>query len=117
MTTANRAAARRMVQWHGRFSGLFGRKESREHSLLYVKGLLSNLDQSVEPIALHFSRGPDGGAATQNEVVALQGFVTASPWKRGMCSPKSRRSSPKSWFPVPRMVDRHGGRDRRVGVR
>ena len=79
-----RAAARRMVQWHGRFSGLFGRKESREHSLLYVKGLLSNLERkSVEPIALHFSRGPDGGAATQNEVVALQGFVTASPWEAG----------------------------------
>ena len=78
------AAARRMVQWHGRFSGLFGRKESREHSLLYVKGLLSNLERkSVEPIALHFSRGPDGGAATQNEVVALQGFVTASPWEAG----------------------------------
>ncbi len=37
----------------------------------------------MEPIALQFSRRPDGGAATQNEVVALQGFVTASPWEAG----------------------------------
>ena len=66
------------------FSGLFGRKESREHSLLYLKGLLSNLERkSVEPIALPFSRSPHDGPATQNEVVALQGFVTASPWEAG----------------------------------
>ena len=79
-----RAAARRVVQWHERFVGLFGRKESREHSLLYLKGLLSNLERkSVEPIALQFSRSPDGGAATQNEVVAMQGFITTSPWEAG----------------------------------
>ena len=28
-----RAAARRMVDWHRRFVGLFGRRESQEHSL------------------------------------------------------------------------------------
>ncbi len=79
-----RAAARRMVDWHRRFAGLFGRKESQRHSLVYLKGLLSNLERkSVEPIALQFSRRSDGGAATQNEVVALQGFVTASPWEAG----------------------------------
>ena len=79
-----RAAARRMVDWHRRFAGLFGRKESQGHSLVYLKGLLSNLERkSVEPIALQFSRRPDGGAATQNEVVALQGFVTSSPWEAG----------------------------------
>ena len=79
-----RAAARRMVDWHQRFVGLFGRKESQGHSLVYLKGLLSNLERkSVEPIALQFSRRPDGGGATQNEVVALQGFITASPWEAG----------------------------------
>jgi SRSO17 transposase len=79
-----RAAARRVVQWHGRFSDLFGRKESQEHSLQYLKGLLSNLERkSVEPMALHFSQGPDGGAATQKEVIALQGFLTHSPWEAG----------------------------------
>jgi SRSO17 transposase len=79
-----RAAARRMVDWHQRFVGLFGRKESQGHSLVYLKGLLSNLERkSVEPIALQFSRRPNGGAATQNEVVALQGFVTSSPWEAG----------------------------------
>ncbi len=79
-----RAAARRMVDWHRRFAGLFGRKESQRHSLVYLKGLLSNLERkSVEPIVLQFSRRSDGGAATQNEVVALQGFVTASPWEAG----------------------------------
>ena len=40
-----------MVQWQGRFSGLFGRKESREHSLLYVKGLLSNLERKSVGVA------------------------------------------------------------------
>jgi SRSO17 transposase len=66
-----RAAARRVTQWHERFAPLFGRKESREHSLVYVKGLLSNQKRkSIEPLALHFARGPQGAAATQNEVAA-----------------------------------------------
>jgi len=79
-----RAAARRMVDWHGRFAGLFGRKESQEHSLVYLKGLLSNLERkSVEPIALQFVRCADDRAATQKEVVALQGFLTNSPWEAG----------------------------------
>ena len=78
------AAARRMVDWHQRFVGVFGRKESQRHSLVYLKGLLSNLERkSVEPIALQFSQRPNGDAATQNEVVALQGFVTSSPWEAG----------------------------------
>ena len=78
------AAARRMVDWHRRFAGLFGRKESQGHSLVYLKGLLSNLERkSVEPIALQFSRRSNGDDAAQNEVVALQGFLTASPWEAG----------------------------------
>jgi SRSO17 transposase len=77
-----RAAARRVTHWHDRFTPLFGRREAQEHSLIYVRGLLSEqLRKSIEPIALRFARGPGDAAATQNEVVALQGFITFSPWK------------------------------------
>jgi SRSO17 transposase len=77
-----RAAARRVTRWHDRFAPLFGRKEAREHSRVYVKGLMSNQPRkSVEPIALQFASGADGTAATQNEVVALQSFLTESPWE------------------------------------
>jgi SRSO17 transposase len=76
-----RAAARRVTQWHERFASLFGRVESQGHSLVYLKGLMSDQKRkSVEPIALQFARGPNGAAATQNEVVAMQGFITQSPW-------------------------------------
>ena len=77
-----RTAARRVTEWHGRFAGLFGRKEPQRHSLVYLKGLLSDQRRkSVEPIALQFARGRNGAAATQKEVVALQGFLTQSPWE------------------------------------
>lgn len=77
-----RAAARRVTQWHDRFAPLFGRREAQEHSRIYVKGLMSDRPRkSVEPIALQFARRPDGAAATQNEVVALQSFITESPWE------------------------------------
>jgi len=79
-----RAAAARVVQWHRRFARLFGRKEAQEHSLVYLKGLLSDqARKSVEPIALRFARRRDGGAAAQKEVVAMQGFITVSPWEAG----------------------------------
>jgi SRSO17 transposase len=77
-----RAAAKRVVQWHQRFGGLFGRKEPRKHSLIYLQGLMSEQKRkSVEPIALQFARRRDGAAATQNEVVAMQGFLTQSSWE------------------------------------
>jgi SRSO17 transposase len=77
-----RAAARELGRWHERFAPLFGRKEAREHSRVYVKGLLSNQPRkSIEPIALQFARSPRGDPAAQKEVVALQGFITHSPWK------------------------------------
>jgi SRSO17 transposase len=37
----------------------------------------------VESIALRFARSPDGGPATQKEVVALQEFMRVSPWEAG----------------------------------
>ena len=58
-----RAAAKRVTEWHGRFVPLFGRKEAREHSQVYVKGLLSNQERkSIEPLALQFARGADRAA-------------------------------------------------------
>ena len=76
-----RAAAKRLMAWHQRFARWFGRKEAQEHSLVYLKGLMSDQKwKSVEPMALRFARGRNGAAATQKEVVALQGFITASPW-------------------------------------
>jgi len=76
-----RAAAKRLMVLHQRFARWFGRKEAQEHSVVYLKGLMSDQQwKSVEPIALHFARGRNGAAATQKEVVALQGFITASPW-------------------------------------
>ncbi len=77
-----RAAARRVTRWHERFGPLFGRREAEEHSRVYVKGLMSDQPRkSIEPIALQFARGPKGEAAAQNEVVALQSFITESPWE------------------------------------
>ena len=79
-----RAAAKRVVRWHERFAGLFGRKEPQAHSLVYLKGLMSDQKRkSVEPIALQFARGRNGAAATQREVVAMQEFLTRSPWEAG----------------------------------
>jgi len=95
-----RAAAKRVVQWHGRFVGLFGRKEPQGHSLVYLKGLMSEQKRkSVEPIALHFARAPDGAAAARKEVVALQGFLTQSPWEANDVFQEIHAVLPKSWCP------------------
>ena len=114
-----RAAARRVTRWHERFAPLFGRKEAQEHSRVYVKGLMSDQKRkSVEPIALQFARGPDGAAATQNEVVALQGFLTQSPWEVTDVFREIQAVFAEELMPTSAaMVDRHGGRDRRVGLR
>ena len=78
------AAAPRVIRYHKRFKNLFGRREAQEHSFLYLKGLMSDQEcKSVEPMALRFARSPGGGPAMQNEVVAMQGFITDSPWEAG----------------------------------
>lgn len=79
-----RAAGRRMARWHQRFVALFGRREAQEHSEVYLRGLCSNLRRkNVEAIALRFAKARDGAAAEEKEVVAMQSFVTASPWEAG----------------------------------
>ena len=52
-----RAAGRRIARWHKRFVGLFGHRETREHSEVYLRGPLSNLRRkNVEAIALAAGR-------------------------------------------------------------
>jgi SRSO17 transposase len=81
MTTNEvRAAAAELAQFHHRFAPLFGRKEARAQSLIYLHGLLSASGRkSAEPIALQFGQ-LDADGIGQNQVLALQRFVTYSPW-------------------------------------
>ena len=82
MTTDElRAAADELVVLHRRFAPLFGRKEAREHSLVYLRGLLSAEGRkSVEPMALVFGKAAADPDEAQREVLAMQRFLTLSPW-------------------------------------
>jgi SRSO17 transposase len=81
MTTSElRAAAGELVHLHQRFAPLFGRKEARAQSLIYLNGLLLTPGRkSAEPMALTFGQ-PDDDGISQNQVLALQRFLTYSPW-------------------------------------
>jgi SRSO17 transposase len=84
MTTSEvRAAAAELVYLHERFAPLFGRKEAQAQSWVYLNGLLLGQERkSAEPIALAFGRaGPEG--LRQSQAVALQRFLTCSPWEHG----------------------------------
>jgi SRSO17 transposase len=81
MTTIElRAAAGELVYLHQRFAPLFGRKEPQAQSLIYLHGLLlAPGRKSAEPMALVFGEPEDDGIS-QNQVLALQRFLTYSPW-------------------------------------
>jgi SRSO17 transposase len=81
MTTYElRATARELVHLHQRFAPLFGRKEARAQALVYLHGLLlASGRKSAEPMALAFGQAGDEGIS-QNQVLALQRFLTYSPW-------------------------------------
>jgi SRSO17 transposase len=81
MTTIElRAAAEELVHLHQRFAPLFGRKEPQLQSLIYLNGLLlAPGRKSAEPMALVFGEPEDDGIS-QNQVLALQRFLTYSPW-------------------------------------
>ena len=81
MTTYEvRAAAGELVHLHERFAPLFGRREARAQSLIYLNGLLlAPGRKSAEPMALRFGEADDDGIG-QNQVLALQRFLTYSPW-------------------------------------
>ena len=84
MTTNElRAAAGELVHLHQRFAPLFGRKEPRLQSLIYLEGLLlAPGRKSAEPMALIFGE-PEEDGISQNQVLALQRFLTYSPWDWG----------------------------------
>jgi SRSO17 transposase len=81
MTTYElRATARELTQLHVRFAPLFGRREAQAQSLVYLNGLLLGSGRkSAEPMALAFGQPTDEGIS-QNQVLALQRFLTCSPW-------------------------------------
>jgi len=81
MTTCElRAAAGELVHLHQRFAPLFGRKEPQLQSFIYLRGLLlAPGRKSAEPMALLFGEPEDDGIS-QNQVLALQRFLTYSPW-------------------------------------
>jgi SRSO17 transposase len=93
MTTDElRAAAARLVSLHGEVIDCFGRREAREHSLVYLKGLLLHHgSKTAEGIALHFAPGHDGQPAGRAEVEAMQHFLTASPWDQGALQRRMQR--------------------------
>jgi len=78
-----RAASERLVEFHGRFVPCFGRRESQEHALGYLRGLLLATDRkSVEPMALVFGgSSPEELEIQANVALAWQRFLTASPWE------------------------------------
>jgi len=82
-TVELRAAAARLQELHGRFAPYFGRRECREHSLGYLRGLLlAEGRKSVEPMALVFG-GPSENEPEIDQSIALawQRFLTVSPWE------------------------------------
>ncbi len=74
MTTDDvRAAAEQLVQFHERFSPLFGKEQAQDHAYTYLKGLLSCPERkSIEPIALCIGTG---------QVSGLQKFIAVAPWQ------------------------------------
>jgi SRSO17 transposase len=78
-----RAATERLVNLHGRFAPLFGRRECQEHSLGYLRGLLlAEGRKSVEPMAMVFGgSAPDRPEIRQHVALAWQRFLTVSPWE------------------------------------
>lgn len=81
-TECLRAAARNLARLHQRFAPLFGRAEPRVHSRIYIHGLILHQGRkSVEPMALHLAH-ESGQPKSQARVLAMQGFLTDSPWSQ-----------------------------------
>jgi SRSO17 transposase len=76
-----RAAAGRLDTTHERYADCFGRSEARQHSRVYVRGLLlCEQRKTCEAIALRFAMPRDGCSPSRREVQAMQHFLTESPW-------------------------------------
>jgi len=77
-----RAVAGKLTRLHGRFEEHFGRAEARAHALAYLRGLLlSEGRKSVEPMALLESERLPGEVFEQSAALAMQRFLTVSPWE------------------------------------
>ena len=67
-----RAAAEQLVEFHDRFSLLFGKAQAQDHAYTYLKGLMCCPERkSIEPIALCVGDG---------QVSGLQKFIGVAPW-------------------------------------
>lgn len=76
-----RAASGRLIDTHARFAICFGRREAQTHALVFLRGLmLADGKKNTESIALQLAEGRGGQRPGQNEVLALQKFITDSPW-------------------------------------
>ena len=96
-----RAAASKLNRLHGRFAKLFGRCESQRHSQTYVRGLLlAEGRKSVEPMALVFaSHSTNAGRPSQPDVLALQRFLTLSPWEASDVQAEIERAFVEEFVP------------------
>ena len=76
-----RASAGKLPRFMEEFDVCFARPASRNHAATYVAGLLqADGRKSVEPIALRFTPHSAEGTLGAKEVLALQRFLTDSPW-------------------------------------
>ena len=76
-----RASAGKLPRFMDQYGFCFARPASRSHAATYVAGLLQAQGRkSIEPIALHFAPRSAGVAPAAKEVLALQRFLTDSPW-------------------------------------
>lgn len=76
-----RAGSNKLPGFVQRFGTCFARPESRSHALTYISGLLQATGRkSIEPIALRFTPRGAEEAVGAKEVLAMQRFVTDSPW-------------------------------------
>jgi SRSO17 transposase len=78
-----RAAAGKLDRLHDRFAPRFGRQETRRHSLNYVRGLLlAEGRKNVERLTLQLvPRATNDALERQADVLAMQRFLTLSPWE------------------------------------
>ncbi len=78
-----RAAADNLDRFHERFITCFGRVEAREHSRVYIRGLLCGREEhkTCEAIALRFAVPGNGKSPGRREVQGMQNFITKSPWE------------------------------------
>jgi hypothetical protein len=108
-----RALGRKLVLFHERFARRLGRRESRSHVLVYLKGLLmGEVRKNVERIALRFGESETGQPVGLNDVLARQDFLTDSPWDPREVQQEIQVLFAEQLVPTTGVADRDGGCDR-----